>query len=151
MTMHSLNIWKGGEVLIENDETGDVLECFYHLEARDVYIEDAEGNRLFELTVDNVTFESKDQVLEVPKDFRAHETVWRFIVFGIDLVDKEHILSPKDFTWHWAHIGDYSFPAFDIKESVGELLFEYASDGICDEDLELDNEQEEKEEDSVAS
>ena len=28
MTMHNLNIWKGGEVLIENDETGDVLRMF---------------------------------------------------------------------------------------------------------------------------
>ena len=145
MTMHSLNIWKGGEVLIENDETGDVLECFYHLDARDVYIEDAEGNRLFELTVDNVPFEDKDHLLEVPKDFRAHEIVWRFIVFDIDLVDREHALCPNDFTWHWNYIGDYRFPAFDIKDSVGELLFDYASDGVCDEDLELNNEQEETE------
>ena len=148
--MHNLNIWKGGEVLIENDETGDVSECFYHLEARDVYIEDAEGNRLFELTVDNVPFESKDQVLGVPKDYRAHEIVWRFIVFAIDLVDEDHVLSPEDFTWHWNYIGDYRFPAFDIKDSVGELLFDYASDGVCDEDLELDDEQEETE-DPVAS
>ena len=113
MTMHSLNIWKGGEVLIENDETGDVSECFYHLEARDVYIEDAEGNRLFELTVDNVPFEGKDEVLEVPKDYRAHEIVWRFIVFAVDLVDKDHILSPKRF--HLAlenYIGELPLPCF---------------------------------------
>ena len=80
-----------------------------------------------------------------PKTSELTKLVWRFIIFAIDLVDSEHVLSPNDFTWHWNYIGDYRFPAFDIKDSVGELLFEYASDGICDEDLELDNEQEETE------
>ena len=31
---YKLHIWKGSEVLIEDDESGDVEECFYDLGAR---------------------------------------------------------------------------------------------------------------------
>ena len=132
---YNLHIWKGGEVLIEDDESGDVEECFYHLEARDIYVS-KDDERLFELT--EVPFSGVSEVLNVPEGYRAHEIVWRFIEFDINLKDPEHKLTQNDFTYSVMQIGEYQYFALDLKEEIGELEFNYSSDGICDEEIEVD-------------
>ena len=136
--MTTLNLFKGGEVLVEDiDEDGDIYESFFHLDARDVFVEDDKGERLFELTEDNVPSAGLTVKIKVPKDQRAHEIVWRFSVFDIILKDPDHQIEPTNFYWHRVTIGDYEFKKLCLDESVGELEFSFSSDGICDEDLEV--------------
>lgn len=131
--MLKLNIWKGGEVLIEDDESGDVEECFYHLDARDIYVS-KDDERLFEIT--EVPFSGVAEVAEIPDGYRAHEIVWRFIEFDIQLKDADHVLTQNDFEYRTVEILGNTFFALELKEDVGELEFIYSSDGICDEDIE---------------
>ena len=131
--MLKLNIWKGGEVLIEDDESGDVEECFYHLDARDIYVS-KDDERLFEIT--EVPFSGVADVAEIPEGYRAHEIVWRFIEFDIHLKDEDHVLTPNAFEYRTVEILGNTFFALELKEDVGELEFIYSSDGICDEDIE---------------
>ena len=152
MTMPNLTIFKGGEVLVEDrDPDGDIFESFYHLDARDVYVENDNGQRLFELNDENVPEAGPLVRIEVPKDQLAHEIVWRFSLFDIDLIDPNHELKPSDFYWHRVIIGDYEFKKLCLDEKVGELEFSFSSDGICDEDLEVYDGEEEETEDPVAS
>ena len=130
--MLKLNIWKGGEVLIEDEESGDVEECFYHLEARDIYVT-KDDERLFELT--EVPFSGVVETPEIPEGYRAHEIVWRFIEFDIQLKDEDHVLTQQDFEYRVVNIRSNNFFALELKEEVGELEFIYSSDGICDEDI----------------
>ena len=133
--MYKLHIWKGGEVLIEDDESGDVSECFYNLGARDVYVT-LDDERIF--TLDEVAFSGLTEIAEVPEGYRAHEIVWRFIEFDILMNDEGHPLTQDDFQYRVVEILGNNFYAIELKESVGELEFIYSSDGIADEDIEED-------------
>ena len=133
--MLKLIIWKGGEVLIEDDESGDVEECFYNLDAREIYVSD-DDERLFDLT--EVPFSGVTDVVKIPEGYRAHEIVWRFIEFDINLKNPEHKLTQNDFTYRTVQIGDYEYFAIELKDEIGELEFNYSSDGISDDEIELD-------------
>ena len=132
---YKLNIWKGAEVLIENDETGDVEECFYDLGARSVYVT-LDDERLFDL--DNVPFSGDNEVATVPEGYRAHQLVWRFIEFDILMKDEGYPLTQDDFSYRVVEILGNNFYALQLNEEVGELEFIYSSDGIADEDIEED-------------
>ena len=135
MTMHKLNIWKGSEVLIEDEESGDVELCFYDLGARDIYVS-VDDERLFDL--DNVPFSGDNEVATIPEGYRAHEIVWRTIEFDINLNDANHELTQDDFTYRVVEIRGNNFHALELKEDVGELEFIYSSDGIMDQEIEVD-------------
>ena len=132
---YKLHIWKGSEVLIEDDESGDVEECFYDLGARDVYVT-LNDERLFDL--DDVPFSGVTDVATIPDGYRAHEIVWRFIEFDILMKDEEYSLTQSDFTYRVVEIRGNNFHALELKEEVGELEFIYSSDGIADEEIEED-------------
>ena len=132
---YKLHIWKGSEVLIEDEESGDVEECFYDLGARDVYVT-LDDERLFDL--DNVQFSGTSEVATIPEGYRAHDIVWRFIEFDILMKDKEYPLSQDDFTYRVVEIRGNNYYALELKEEVGELEFIYSSDGISDEEIEED-------------
>ena len=135
MTMHKLNIWKRSEVHIEDEESGDVEECFYDLGARDIYVS-LENDRLFDL--DNVPFSGVNEVATIPDGYRAHEITWRFIEFEIILKDPSHELTQNDFTYRVVEIRGNNYYAIELNEDVGELEFIYSSDGIADEEIEVD-------------
>lgn len=132
---YKLNIWKGGEVLIENDETGDVEECFYDLGARSIYVT-LDDERLFDL--DDVAYGGETEVATIPDGYRAHETVWRFIEFDILMKDEDYPLTQDDFYYRVVEIRGNNFYSLHLKEEVGELEFIYSSDGISDEEIEED-------------
>ena len=133
--MYKLHIWKGGEVLIEDDESGDVSECFYNLGARDVYVT-LDDERIF--TLNEVAYSGLTEIAAVPEGYRAHEIVWRFIEFDILMKDEGHPLTEDDFQYRVVEILGNNFYALELKENVGELEFNYSSDGIADEDIEAD-------------
>ena len=132
---YKLHIWKGSEVLIEDDESGDVEECFYDFGARDVYVT-LDDERLFEL--DDVQFSGDNEVATIPDGYRAHAITWRFIEFDILMKDEGYPLTQEDFTYRVVEILGNNFYALQLKEEVGELEFIYSSDGISDEDIEED-------------
>ena len=132
---YKLHIWKGSEVLIEDDESGDVAECFYDLGARDVYVT-LDDERLFDL--DNVPFSGLTEIAEVPDGYRAHDIVWRFIEFDILMKDEGYPLTQDDFAYRVVEILGNNYHALELKEEVGELEFNYSSDGISDEEIEED-------------
>ena len=132
---YKLHIWKGSEVLIEDDESGDVEECFYDLGARDVYVT-LDDERLFDL--DNVPFSGLTEIAAIPEGYRAHDIVWRFIEFDILMKDEGYPLTQDDFTYRVVEIRGNNYHALELKEEVGELEFIYSSDGISDEEIEED-------------
>lgn len=132
---YKLHIWKGSEVLIEDDESGDVELCFYDLGARDVYVT-LDDERLFDL--DNVPFNGLTEIACIPDGYRAHEIVWRFIEFDILMNDEGYPLTQDDFTYRVVEILGNNYHALQLKEEVGELEFIYSSDGIADEEIEED-------------
>ena len=131
--MLKLNIWKGEEVLIEDEEDGDVHECFYDLAARDIYVSQ-DDDRIFDL--DNVPFSGVNDELDIPDGYHAHAITWRFIEFEIKTNDPEHELTQDDFSYRTVSIRGNTFCALELNEDVGELEFIYSSDGICDEEIE---------------
>ena len=130
---YKLNIWKGAEVLIEDDETGDVEECFYDLGARSIYVT-LDDERIFDL--DDVSFNGVNEVATIPNGYRAHEIVWRFIEFKVVMNDEGYPLTQDDFTYRVVEIRGNNYYALELKEEVGELEFIYSSDGISDEEIE---------------
>ena len=132
---YKLHIWKGSEVLIEDEESGDVEECFYDLGARSVYVT-LDDERLFDL--DDVQFSGDNEVATIPDGYRAHEITWRFIEFDILMKDEGYPLTQDDFSYRVVEILGNNFYALQLKEEVGELEFIYSSDGIADEDIEED-------------
>ena len=132
--MPQLCFIKCEEVLIEDFAQDEVHECFYPMFEDSVKVVDDEGDDIFFLEADNIEFVPETTKVTIPEGYYAHGVGWRFSEFDIVLNDKEHKLTPADFTWSWYTLNDIEFRVPALKEEVGYLEFEMSSDGRYDEE-----------------
>ena len=127
------------EIMVEDLDQDDVYECFYPLEEGQVRVVGDDGEALFELEAEDLTFVDDIEKVEVPEGYYAHSIGWRTTEFDIKLHDPNHKLKPSDFTWRWYTIGDdYEWQVPALKEEVGELEFISSWDGRYDETLDIE-------------
>ena len=132
--MYKVIYWKSGEVLIEtiDEDIGDISDCFYNLDGRDVYLT-VGADRISDLQDVKKIDDPID--LEVPEGYRAHEIIWRFIEFDVILKDEDYVLTGDDFSYREINLCGYTWRQLVLDEEIGELEFNCASDGISDEDI----------------
>ena len=127
------------EIMVEDLDQCDVHESFNTFEPDQVRVIGDDGEVLFELVDDEMTFDEEVEKVEVPEDFYAHAIGWRTTEYQIILNDENHKLQPSDFIWSWYTIGDqYEWQVVRLKEEVGYLEFDSSWDGRYDEVLDIE-------------
>ena len=127
------------EIMVEDLDQCDVHESFNTFEEGQVSVIGDDGEVLFELVDDQMTFDEEVEKVEVPEDFYAHAIGWRTTEYQIILNDENHKLQPSDFIWSWYTIGDqYEWQVVRLKEEVGCLEFDSSWDGRYDEVLDIE-------------
>ena len=127
------------EIMVEDLQQDDVYESFNTFEEDQVRVIGDDGEVLFELVADEMTFDEEVEKVEVPEDYYAHAIGWRTTEYQIILNDENHKLQPSDFVWRWYTIGDqYEWQVVDLKEEVGSLEFDSSWDGRYDEVLDIE-------------